>query len=138
MDKPVMLLVEDSRDDEELALRALGSRGVRERVVVVRDGREAVEYLRRADAVLPAVVVLDLKLPKLDGFDVLRRIRAEPWTAALPVVVFSSSTEHADIAKSYRLGCNSYVRKPVNSVHFAAVVRALYDYWLGCNQLQSP
>jgi CheY-like chemotaxis protein len=140
-----ILLVEDNRDDEELTLRALRIHKIPETVVVVRDGAEALEYLfgtgvyaGRDTAQPPRIVLLDLKLPKIDGLEVLRRVRADPRTRCLPVVVLTSSNEERDILQSYDLGANSYVRKPVDFVQFHEAVRQLGHYWLTINQPPTP
>lgn len=141
MDPRTILLVEDNPDDEALTLRALRRANVANAVVVARDGTEALDYLfgtgvhaGRDTSVLPQVVLLDLKLPKLDGLEVLRRIRADDRTRLLPVVVLTSSNEERDRIESYSLGANSYVRKPVDFVQFADAVRQLGLYWLVLNQ----
>jgi two-component system response regulator len=136
-----ILLVEDNPDDVELTLRAFRRSNIANEVVVVRDGVEALEYLfatgryagRDADA-LPQVVLLDLKLPRLDGLEVLERLRAHAKTRLLPVVILTSSTEERDLVKGYSLGANSYVRKPVDFEQFAASVKQLGLYWLLLNQ----
>jgi two-component system response regulator len=137
----VILLVEDNPDDEALTLRALRAAGVRNEVVVARDGVEALDYLfgtgrhaGRDIGLLPQVVLLDLKLPRLDGLEVLRRIRSDERTRLLPVVILTSSTEDRDRVEGYRLGANSYVRKPVDFGQFAEAVRQLGLYWLLLNQ----
>ena len=137
----LILLVEDDEADEELALRALRKGGVRSRVEVVRDGEEAVHFLfgegvhaGRDTSALPDLVLLDLKLPKLSGHDVLRRLRADTRTELLPVVILTSSSEHEDIRESYEGGANSYVRKPIDAEQFTAAVRQLGVYWLTLNQ----
>jgi CheY-like chemotaxis protein len=134
------LLVEDNPDDVELALRSLKGSNVANRVVVARDGVEALEYLHTPGklAALPEVVLLDLKLPRVDGLEVLRRIRAHERTRLLPVVILTSSTEEEDMIKSYGLGANSYVRKPVNFGDFTAAVRELGLYWLVLNLAPRP
>ena len=137
----VILLVEDNANDEELTLRAFRKSNIASRVVVVRDGAEALDYLfergayaRRAETEIPHVVLLDLKLPKVDGLEVLRRIRADERTRMLPVVILTSSIEEKDLATGYRLGANSYVRKPVDFTQFVEAVRQLGMYWLAINQ----
>ena len=137
----VILLVEDNPDDEALTLRALKKNKIANSVVVARDGVEAVDYLFGTGAHagrdvndVPQIVLLDLKLPKLDGFDVLRRIRADDRTKFLPVVVLTSSKEERDVIQSYRDGCNSYVRKPVNFDEFLEAARQLGMYWLLLNE----
>ncbi|HEX6118282.1 MAG TPA: response regulator [Dongiaceae bacterium] len=141
MAEKFILLVEDNPDDEALTLRALKKNKVANGVVVARDGAEAVDFLfgtgahaGRNVAELPQIVLLDLKLPKLDGFEVLRRIRADDRTRVLPVVVLTSSKEERDVVQSYRDGCNSYVRKPVNFDEFIEAARQLGLYWLLLNE----
>jgi two-component system response regulator len=141
MSERVILLVEDNPSDEELTLRALKKSNILNRVVVVRDGVEALDYLfsrgshasRPADEI-PQVVLLDLKLPKIDGLEVLRAIRADDRTKLLPVVVLTSSIQEQDVVSSYGLGANSYVRKPVDFTQFVEAVRQLGLYWLVINQ----
>lgn len=141
MENLVILLVEDNPDDEELTLMALKQSHVLNLVIVVRDGEEALEYLfctgRYSDQepfALPQVVLLDLKLPKLSGLDVLKRLRADRRTELLPVVILTSSSEDEDILSSYRSGANSYVRKPVEFQHFSEAIQQLGCYWLLVNQ----
>jgi len=141
MDKKTILLVEDNSDDEALALRALKRSTIRGEVVVARDGAEALNHLLgsgkfsgRDVTVALAVVLLDLKLPKVDGLEVLRRLRADDRTRLLPVVIVTSSKEESDIANSYKLGANSYVRKPVDSAKFEEAMQHLGLYWLGLNE----
>lgn len=138
--KPI-LLIEDNQQDELLTLRALRKNNVRNEVVVCRDGAEALDYFFGAGAfagrdlsVQPQVVLLDLKLPKVDGLEVLRRIRQDPRTRRLPVVILTTSTEEQDIGAGYDLGANSYVRKPVDFNEFAEAVRNLGLYWLLLNE----
>ena len=137
----VILLVEDNPMDEELTLRALKKSKVLNPVVVARDGVAALDYLfargpyaGRSAAELPQLVLLDLKLPKLDGLEVLRAIRLEEATQLLPVVILTSSVEEEDVVRGYRLGANSYVRKPVDFDQFSEAVRQLGLYWLVLNQ----
>ncbi|MBP3956721.1 response regulator [Gemmata sp. G18] len=136
-----ILLVEDNRDDEELALLAFKKGQVLNEVVVARDGVEALDYLFATgphtgrDVALPQLMLLDLKLPKVDGLEVLRRVRAAPRTRRLPVVILTSSREEEDLVKGYDLGTNSYVRKPVDFVQFVEVIRQLQVYWLVLNEL---
>jgi two-component system, response regulator len=139
--KKIILLVEDNPDDEELTLRALKHSHVLNEVIVLHDGEEALNYLFGAAGVsnhemppLPQVILLDLKLPKLSGLDVLTRVRADPRTQYLPVVILTSSGEEIDILSSYKLGANSYVRKPVQYQRFAESVQQLGLYWLLINQ----
>ncbi len=136
-----VLLVEDNKMDEELTLRALRKNHVANPIDIARDGADALDYLfargahaSRADAPLPELILLDLKLPKLDGHDVLRAIRADERTRLLPVVLLTSSVEDEDRAKGYALGANSYVRKPVDFVQFMDAIRQLGLYWLVLNQ----
>ncbi len=132
---PAILLIEDNPDDEALTLRALKKNNIGNAVTVVRDGAAAIEHLfGRSDGPLPMLILLDLKLPKVDGLEVLRRIRADPRTAVLPVVVLTTSSEEKDVLESYRLGANSYVRKPVDFVQFTEAVRQLGLYWLVVNE----
>jgi len=139
-EKPI-LLVEDNPDDEALTLRAFRKNNIKNDVVVARDGAEALDYLfgtgahaGRDPADMPQVVLLDLKLPKIDGMEVLRRIRADERTRVLPVVILTSSKEEQDLINGYRLGCNSYVRKPVNFDQFLDAARQLGLYWLLLNE----
>ena len=141
MDDKIILLVEDNPDDEALTRRALKKNNILNEIVVARDGVEALDYLfgtgphaGRDTSVLPAVVLLDLKLPKVDGLEVLRRVRADERTALLSVVVLTSSKEEQDLVASYRLGANSYVRKPVDFTQFSEAVRQLGLYWLVLNE----
>ncbi len=135
-----ILLVEDNPDDEELTLRALGRSRVVNQIDIARDGEEALEYLfstgrfagRSGEA--PALVLLDLKLPKIDGLEVLRRMRENELTRRIPVVVLTSSKQQEDIVASYDRGANSYVRKPVNFADFFEAVAQLEIYWLALNQ----
>ncbi len=136
-----LLLVEDNPDDLALTLRALGKAGLSRQVHVARDGLEAVEFLfcegahsGRNIAEEPKVILLDLKLPKLDGLEVLKRIKGDPRTKLIPVVVLTSSKEQRDIIESYQLGVNSYIVKPVNFERFSEAVRHLGHYWLLHNQ----
>jgi two-component system, response regulator len=136
-----ILLVEDNPDDEALTLRAMRKQ-VPHPVTVARDGAEALEYLfgtgrhsGRDHSIRPLLVLLDLKLPKVNGLEVLRRIREDARTKSLPVVVFTSSTEEQDILDSYRLGANSYIRKPVDYAQFCDHLKQVMNYWLCVNQL---
>lgn len=133
-----ILLVEDNQDDEELTIRALRKHRIANDVVVARDGVEALDLLLppdAADAHVPQVVLLDLNLPKISGFEVLRRVRADPRTRVLPVVILSSSKEDEDIAESYAVGANAYVRKPVAFQQFSEAIATLGLFWLLLNEL---
>jgi CheY-like chemotaxis protein len=135
MNNKIILLVEDNPKDEALTLRALKKHNIGNDVVVARDGAAALDYLFGAGGgVLPQLILLDLKLPKIDGLDVLRRIRAEERTRLLPVVILTSSAEDQDRLRGYALGANSYVRKPVDFAQFAEGVRQLGLYWLVLNE----
>jgi two-component system response regulator len=139
LNEKTILLVEDNPKDEALTLRALKKHNIGNDVVVARDGAEAIERLfgpasDGAKPPLPQLVLLDLKLPKIDGLDVLRRIRSDERTRLLPVVILTSSVEERDLMEGYRLGANSYVRKPVDFVEFAEAVRQLGLYWLILNR----
>lgn len=140
-DKKIILLVEDNPDDVELTRLALAKANVLNEIVIARDGAEALDYLfgtgkyaGRDMSVMPAVTLLDLKLPKVDGVEVLRRVRADERTKVLPVVVLTSSREEQDVIASYRLGANSYIRKPVDFEQFIDAVRQLGLYWLLLNE----
>jgi two-component system response regulator len=137
----LVLLVEDNPTDEKLTLRAFKKSGVVNEVFVVRDGAEALDYLfaeekyaGRDPTVLPAVVLLDLKLPRIDGLEVLKRIRADERTKCVPVVILTSSKEHEDVARGYALGANAYVRKPVDFAEFAEAAKTLGLFWLLLNE----
>ncbi len=133
----LILLVEDSEDDEVLTIDALKTGGITNEIAVARDGAEALEYLfgsKNGDKRLPAVVVLDLRLPKVPGLEVLRRIRAAERTKRLPVVILTSSDEESDLKTSYGNGANSYVRKPVRHEEFVKAVQELGLYWLIRNE----
>jgi CheY-like chemotaxis protein len=141
MSEKMILLVEDSPDDEELTTRALRQANIANEIIVARDGAEAVDFLfgegayaGRDLARMPAVILLDLKLPKLSGLDVLNRLRADPRTKLIPTVILTSSSEDEDMVKSYEGGANSYVRKPIDFSHFANAVSQLGIYWLLLNQ----
>ncbi len=140
MNNKIILLVEDNPDDEALTLRALKKNNILNEVVVVRDGAEALDYLLGTGGhtgrdlnIMPEVILLDLKLPKIDGLEVLRRLRADKRTQLLPVVILTSSTEDRDVIDSYKLGANSYIRKPVDFNQFREGVRELGLYWLVMN-----
>jgi CheY-like chemotaxis protein len=137
----MIMLVEDNPDDEALTLRALRKNNIQNTVVVARDGVEALDYLfgtgihaARDMRLKPVVVLLDLKLPKIDGVEVLRRLRTDERTKLIPVVVLTSSKEEQDLINSYSFGCNSYIRKPVDFIQFVEAVRQLGLYWLVLNE----
>ncbi len=137
----VILLVEDNASDIDLTRRALGKSRISNELVVIEDGKEAIDYLfglegyaERDIKELPALVLLDLKLPKVDGLEVLRRIRGNELTRRLPVVILTTSKEERDIATSYDLGVNSYIQKPVDFIQFAEAITHLGLYWLVLNE----
>ena len=141
MTDKVILLVEDNPSDIGLTQRAFQKNGISNKLVIAEDGQEALDYLfgtgahagRNMDE-MPMVILLDLKLPRIDGFEVLRRLRADSSTRRIPVVILTSSSEEQDIAASYDLGTNSYIRKPVDFHQFADVIKQLGMYWLVTNQ----
>jgi CheY-like chemotaxis protein len=137
----IILLVEDNPDDIELTERALKRSGIINEMLVVRDGVEALDYLfcrgihsGRNPEEMPAVILLDLKLPKVNGFEVLQQVRADERTKLLPVVILTSSKEEQDLINGYKLGANSYVRKPVDFIQFTEAVKQLGLYWLLLNE----
>lgn len=141
MEPKTILLVEDNPDDELLTLRALKRSRIDNRVVVARDGVEALDYLfargpyrQRDPNDIPALILLDLKLPRLDGLQVLEQVRADERTRLLPVVMLTTSREEQDVLQSYSLGCNSYIRKPVDFLQFSEAVQQLGVYWLLLNE----
>jgi CheY-like chemotaxis protein len=141
MEKKVVLLVEDNPSDIGLTKRAFEKNRIQNKLVVAEDGQEALDYLFGAGAYagrdtseMPAVILMDLKLPKVDGLEALRRIRAHDLTKRLPVVILTSSREDQDVAMSYDLGANSYIRKPVDFQQFAEAVRTLDLYWVVLNE----
>jgi len=141
MPQKMIMVVEDNPDDEELTLRALRQAKIANEIVVTRDGNEALEfvfgkgqYAGRNLERMPAVILLDLKLPKLSGLEVLKQLRADPRTKLIPVVVLTSSSEDEDMLRSYQVGANSYVRKPVEFGSFASAVSQLGMYWLLLNE----
>ena len=141
----IILLVEDNPDDVSLTLRALKKNKILNEVVVVNDGVQALEYLFGTGAyadrdvnVMPQLILLDLKLPRLEGLEVLRRLRSDERTRLLPVVMLTSSDEEPDITDSYKLGANSYIRKPVDFAQFTEAVQQLGLYWLVLNQCPPP
>jgi two-component system response regulator len=141
MEKGIILLVEDNPDDEALTLRALRKNKILNEVVVARDGAEALDYLfgtgayaGRDTSVMPQIILLDLKLPKVDGLKVLERIRADERTKLLPVIILTSSKEEQDLISGYNLGANSYIRKPVDFGQFTEAIRLLGLYWFVLNE----
>ena len=141
MEEKIILLVEDNPDDVELTLRAFRKNNIGNKVVVARDGVEALDYLFGTGVhagqdvkELPVVILLDLKLPKIDGMEVLKRIRQNDRTKLLPVVILTSSAEQKDVIEGYSLGANSYVRKPVNVEQFVEAIKHLGLYWLLWNE----
>jgi two-component system, response regulator len=145
MDKRTVLVVEDNSSDQTLLLRVLLSAGIQNPIVTVKDGLEAVQYLFgfgryefRNVAELPAIVLIDLNLPKLDGLEVLRRMRADYRTKLVPVAIFTSSLDEQDLINGYSLGANSYVRKPTDFGQFSDVVTQLVNYWIKLNEPPPP
>ena len=141
MHNKIILLVEDNPDDETLTLRALSKSKILNEIVVARDGAEALDYLfgtgahdGRDTSVQPQLILLDLKLPKIDGLEVLRRLRADERTKLLPVVILTSSKEEQDLISGYKFGANSYVRKPVDFIQFSEAISQLRLYWLIVNE----
>ncbi len=137
MKKKFILLVEDNPDDEALTLRALRKDRIFNEVAVAHDGAEALDYLFSTDRemrVMPELILLDLKLPKVDGLEVLRRIRSDERTKLLPVVILTSSDEERDLLESYTFGANSYIRKPVDFTQFTEAIRQMKLYWLVLNE----
>lgn len=140
----VILLVEDNPDDEALTLRAFAKNNISNRIVVVRDGAEALDWLFKRERHQgrsepdPQVILLDLKLPKVDGLEVLRQIRENARTKLLPVVILTSSKEESDLLRGYELRANSYIRKPVDFARFVESVRELGMYWLVLNEPPPP
>ncbi|MBV8660032.1 MAG: response regulator [Burkholderiales bacterium] len=138
---PSILLVEDNPDDEALTIRAFSKNSIQNPIVVARDGQEALDYLygqgnyaSRDTAQRPVLILLDIKLPKLNGIEVLRQIRSHDLTRLIPVVVLTTSKEEDDLVSSYSLGANSYIRKPVDFMHFMEVVKQVGIYWLLLNE----
>lgn len=145
MSDKTILLVEDNPDDEALTLRALKKNNILNPVMIVRDGAEALDYLfcqgafaGRDASPAPAVILLDLKLPKVDGLEVLKRLRADARTRLLPVVILTSSKEEQDVLSGYSLGANSYIRKPVDFTQFMEAIRQVGLYWLMMNEPPPP
>jgi two-component system, response regulator len=135
--QPTILLVEDNPDDERLAVRALRRANITAEILIARNGEEALATVFNATC-LPIVMLLDLKLPKIDGLDVLRAIRANEKTRLLPVVILTSSSEQRDIVESYATGANSYVRKPIEFDRYTEAVSQLAIYWTGINEQINP
>jgi two-component system response regulator len=135
MIEKVILLVEDNPDDEMLTLRALEKNNIENRVVVARDGAEALSLIfnQTETGLSPSLVLLDLRLPKLDGLEVLSRLRSDPRTKLVPIVVFTSSDEEQDILRSYTLGATSYIRKPIDFNQYSEAIRLAATYWLRLN-----
>jgi len=140
--KKIILLVEDNPDDEMLTLRAMHKNKIANEIIVARDGAEALDYIfctgnyeQRDITEIPQVILLDLNLPKIGGLEVLKRIRSDDRTALYPVVVLTSSKEERDLVESYRLGANSYIRKPVDFNQFSDAIRQLGLYWLVLNEV---
>jgi len=138
----MILLVEDNADDEKLTVRALSKNRIGDKVVVVRDGAEALDFLfctntyaDRDPLDMPHLILLDLKLPKIDGLEVLRRLRADKRTRILPIIILTSSNEEQDLIKAYEGGANSYIRKPIDFAQFEEYVRQLGQYWLVLNEM---
>jgi len=141
MDNKIILLVEDNPDDEALTRRALEKNNIQAELVVAHDGVEALDYLfatgayaGRDTSIMPQIILLDLKMPRVDGLEVLSRLRADHRTRLLPVIILSLSNEEKDIIQGYSLGANSYIRKPVDFVQFSEAVRQLERYWLFWNE----
>lgn len=141
MNEPIILLVEDNRDDEELTRLALEDSHVSNQLVVARDGLEALDWLfcegkhaGRSPCLVPSLILLDLKLPKINGLEVLERIRDDPRTRRLPVVILTSSKEEQDVIRGYDLGANSYIRKPVDFEQFTQSIKQLGVYWMLLNE----
>jgi len=132
-----ILLVEDRDDDIELILEALKENRIKNKVTIARDGQEAIDYIKSLDPSddLPAIILLDLKLPKVDGLEVLKTIRKDKNTKLIPVIILTSSKEEKDLLKGYELGCNSYVRKPIDFKEFTEAVKNLGLYWLIINEI---
>jgi two-component system response regulator len=135
MTDKAILLVEDNPDDEMLTLRALEKNHIENRVLIARDGAEALDILfgSAGQESTPSLVLLDLRLPKLDGLEVLGRLRSEARTKLVPIVIFTSSDEEQDIQRSYALGANSYIRKPIDFNHYSEAIRQTVTYWLRLN-----
>jgi two-component system response regulator len=137
MSQAFIALVEDNADDEALTIRALKKHGLVNDIIVLRDGVDALAFLLDSEQPLPHLVLLDLNLPRVNGLEVLQRLRSEPRTQMLPIVILTSSNEERDLVGGYRLGVNSYVRKPVDFTQFSDAVHQLGLYWLVLNQTPS-
>ena len=142
MNNKKILLVEDNPDDIELTLRAFRKNNIKNEIIIKRDGAEALDFFFGKDGVavnnyndLPILTMLDLKLPKIDGLDVLKKIRSDKRTKLIPVVILTSSNEQSDLLSGYELGCNSYIRKPVDFNQFTDTVKQLGFYWLLINEI---
>lgn len=142
MPNRMILLIEDNPDDADLALLAFKESGIGEQAVVARDGREALDYLLHDGTLngsracsMPRVILLDLNLPRVDGFEVLKRLRDNPLTRCLPVVILSSSREERDLERSYELGANSYIQKPLDFSSFVQSIKQMSQYWLTLNMV---
>ena len=142
MNNRKILLVEDNPDDIELTLRAFRKNNIKNEIIIKRDGAEALDFFFGKDGVavnncndLPILTMLDLKLPKIDGLDVLKKIRSDKRTKLIPVVILTSSNEQSDLLSGYELGCNSYIRKPVDFNQFTDTVKQLGFYWLLINEI---
>lgn len=142
MPNRTILLIEDNPDDADLAMLAFKESGIGESAVVARDGQEALDYLLHDGALngcraqdLPKVILLDLNLPRVDGFEVLKRLRNHPLTRCLPVVVLSSSREESDLERSYQLGANSYIQKSLDFSRFVHAIKQMSEYWLSLNMV---
>lgn len=140
--KKIILLVEDNEQDELLTLRALRKHNINNQVIICRDGEDALNWLfckgnhsGRDKDLVPQVILLDIKLPKVDGLEVLKKIRSHAETCRLPVVILTTSSEEKDVLRSYDLGANSYVRKPVDFNNFSEAIKSLGTYWLDINQI---
>jgi two-component system response regulator len=145
MQRDFIVMIEDSQDDVELTLRSFAKYNMANTVVVLKDGAEALDYFlcrgnfsAKDKSELPAVVILDIKLPKVDGLEVLKQLRANPSTKLIPVVILTSSKEEQDVINGYKNGCNSYVRKPVDFEKFSQAVSEMGKYWLMLNEKIPP
>jgi two-component system, response regulator len=140
IEKSIILLIDDNLDDINLTIRALRKHKIEHNLIVMADGVQAVEYLLGIasglqSSAIPKVILLDLKMPKIDGFQILRRIRSNPRTSMLPVVIFTTSNEERDMIESYQCGASSFVRKPIDFSAFSEAIRQICVYWLSVNQV---